>query len=411
MSFLKYLVIYFEKSFNLDFSYFFKNGFWFFLAQLFTISKGLILSVLFANYLDKSIFGAYTLILSILSILLVFSLIGLNSSVIRSTSRGFDGNYFKSLLLSFKWSFFGSFFLFLFYIYSLFFNVIFESNIALFLLFIFPLYAISNYYSFFLNGKKLFKKTLFFRTIVEILTTLSILFSIFFMKDNLLSLIVFTYFFEILIKLYLSIFYVKKYIKNNKFDDESYKFGISTSKSITFTRVLSKIDTLIIPLFLGLESLASYIIISLIPENIRTAVKNYIPLLLPELSTNKNFSNYFLLKLVNFSLILIIIFILFYFFIVKYIFYLLYPKYYDYYFLSAIFSLTLLAIPNFFFEAYYQSKLNKQIINKFNYMTQSFKLLILLFSIQFGLLGIVLAKVLSRFFNLIFYYSYTYFKK
>ena len=72
------------------------------------IVLGLVTTYFVAHALSKESFGEYQFILSSVGILTVFSLKGLNSSVMQAVSRGFPGSYRKAVPLSFLSSFIGS---------------------------------------------------------------------------------------------------------------------------------------------------------------------------------------------------------------------------------------------------------------------------------------------------------------
>jgi len=49
--------------------YFVENGFWVLLAQFINLTTSLVMSVIFARYLSKEIFGEYQLLLSFLGLI------------------------------------------------------------------------------------------------------------------------------------------------------------------------------------------------------------------------------------------------------------------------------------------------------------------------------------------------------
>lgn len=95
------------RKFGLDLPYFVKNGFWVILRQGVGAITGLALSVAFARLATQEVFGQYQFILSILSIVSILSIPGLNTSIIRSAARGCDGDYKEVVRVSFIWSLLG----------------------------------------------------------------------------------------------------------------------------------------------------------------------------------------------------------------------------------------------------------------------------------------------------------------
>ena len=72
------------------------------LSQTISMGASLLVSVIFARYLTKEVYGEYQLIISILGILGIFSFTGLNVSILRSVAKGFDYSYVKAVKFSFK---------------------------------------------------------------------------------------------------------------------------------------------------------------------------------------------------------------------------------------------------------------------------------------------------------------------
>ena len=121
----------------------------------------LILSILFANFVSKDIFGIYKYIISITAIAGVFSLTGMNVAVMRAVAQGFDGIFKKSLIEQFKWSWPQFFFLLSFGAYYLYQNNL-TYGLAFLIISIFaPLSGIANTYNAVLYGKKDFRISAF----------------------------------------------------------------------------------------------------------------------------------------------------------------------------------------------------------------------------------------------------------
>ena len=102
-----------ESFIKTDLVYFLKGGFWINSNYIINSFFFLILSILFANFVSKDIFGIYKYIISITAIAGVFSLTGMNVAVMRAVAQGFDGIFKKSLIEQFKWSWPQFFFCFL----------------------------------------------------------------------------------------------------------------------------------------------------------------------------------------------------------------------------------------------------------------------------------------------------------
>ena len=85
-----------EKSTNTNLNYVFGGGFWLITARLTELLLTLVLIFVFARFLPKETYGMYTYIISVTTLLGIFTLSGLNSPLIRSVARGKDGMLFET---------------------------------------------------------------------------------------------------------------------------------------------------------------------------------------------------------------------------------------------------------------------------------------------------------------------------
>ena len=97
-----------EKRIGLSLRYFFQNGFWVVLGQGVSMLSGLLLSVLFARYASKELYGQYQYVLSVIGIFSIFSLNGLNLSVMKAVIGGHEASLIRAVRYSFFMSLFAS---------------------------------------------------------------------------------------------------------------------------------------------------------------------------------------------------------------------------------------------------------------------------------------------------------------
>ena len=96
-----------EKYTQTDMVYLAKGGFWLTFGQVISIATAFILAVAFANLLPKEIYGQYKYVISILGILLLSNMSGINTAFTRAVARGFEGSMFKDLKIKLRWSILG----------------------------------------------------------------------------------------------------------------------------------------------------------------------------------------------------------------------------------------------------------------------------------------------------------------
>ena len=95
------------RKLNIDFNYYFKNLPWVLGGRVVISFFSLLLIVVFTHFSEKEILGKYQLLISIFSLVSIFSLPGFNTSIFESVAKGLDGVYEKGVRMSAKWSMFG----------------------------------------------------------------------------------------------------------------------------------------------------------------------------------------------------------------------------------------------------------------------------------------------------------------
>jgi O-antigen/teichoic acid export membrane protein len=385
----------YSKKFGLDLDYFLKNGFWTTSFQIISISISFILSIIFANYFSPEFYGKYNLITSILSLIIIFSIQEIGSTIIRSVSKEYEGTYFYSLKLILKYSSIGTTLLL---IVSSYFYIIQKNDISfglLLLAIIFPLYSISPYFQNYYIGKQKYKTFAKLNSISYILQFIILIFVLFTTKNVVLAILI-PIITKLCYDLYITLIVVKKEIKNNRVD---YK-GIENSKKIYFSHILyvgsTRLEPILIGIFLGIKELAIYVITTLIPNQGKTLFNFISPTFLPKLTKNiTKITKYDIFKhLIKLELIFTLMF-LSYILLANTIFSNLYIFYIDYVILSMIFSITLLTIPQVLIIIYFKVKLNTKFIKYSNIFTIIASIVIVFPAIIFlGIKEIIYFKVL-----------------
>jgi O-antigen/teichoic acid export membrane protein len=245
------------KKIGLDLSYFVKNGFWVFLRQIVTLSAGLLLSITFARFTSQEVLGQYQLILSTIAIVSLFSIPGLNNSLLQAAAKSFDGDYKKVVKKSFIWSLLGVPALLIWGAYYYFSK---DQTLGLSLMassIFFPFFYAPNTWDSFLQGKKRFDvsaKYSITQSVVNLLATVSV---IFLSHGNL--------FFIVLMYLasytFFNVFYYFKsfkFISNSNTDKDTIEYGWFLTKLNIFSVIADNFDKMAVGIFLGAKELAVY---------------------------------------------------------------------------------------------------------------------------------------------------------
>ncbi len=94
-----------EKYTKMDMVYLARGSFWSIAGQVSASLIALTLSVAMARYVPKDIYGQYKYVLAIISVLSSFSLSGIGGAVLQSAARGFDGALADGFKANLRWSF------------------------------------------------------------------------------------------------------------------------------------------------------------------------------------------------------------------------------------------------------------------------------------------------------------------
>lgn len=248
-----------EVFFKTDMVYLVKGGSWLGLSQIITIGTGFALSLAFTNLLSPDVYGIYKYVLSIVSLLLITTLNGVDSAVTQSVARGFDGTLAVGLRTKIKWGLLGSFGSLC---VALYYYIQGNNILALAFLisaFFIPFIESFDLYNALLNGKKLFKRFSNWNSIKKVIPTVLLISTIYFSQN--LFIILAVYFLSALI---LNVWFYKKtndeLLSNNTVDPESMSFGKHLSVLNILSTLATELDKILVFHYLGAVQLAVYTI-------------------------------------------------------------------------------------------------------------------------------------------------------
>src|SRR3989344_5205448 len=89
---------------KIDMIYFTKGGFWFTLTFVITAVASFLLTIVFANYLDKESYGLYKYVFSVYGILGAISFSSLDVLIVQTVTKGNDGVLRRAFSYSLKWN-------------------------------------------------------------------------------------------------------------------------------------------------------------------------------------------------------------------------------------------------------------------------------------------------------------------
>ncbi|MES3031019.1 MAG: oligosaccharide flippase family protein [Patescibacteria group bacterium] len=389
-----------ERYTKTDMVYLAKGGFWINLNYVFGSLISLLLSILFAYYLSKDLFGTYKYIISLAGIAVAFSLNGMNTAVTRAVAQGFEGAFKRSLLVQFRWivpqvlvtlGLSAYYFFQENYVYGICF-------LAITLLS--PIGTIANTYGAFLQGKKAFMDSALYGGISNLVYFLFVGGAVVF-YPNLIVLITAYYGAHALTNSFFCWKTLKKYQPKEEFREEDITYGKHGSFLNTFGILAAHIDSIVVYHLLGPTSLAIYSFALLIPERLKFMFGFVSTVALPKFSEKYAAGEEpdilrKTLQLLAIAAVLIVLYII----AAPFLFSWFFPQYSDSILYSQICSISLLVIAANIPTSAIFAQGSKRGLYVYGILGPLFRVTVVVVSIYFfGLWGAVISRILSYFFQ------------
>lgn len=250
------------------------------------VIRGIATTFLMARWMPRNTMGEFRYILALFGIASIFSLSGLNTSIIRGITKGDPGIARAALKLIFLISPLGSLGLALAawerWAHG-------ETHVAAGLLIaglIFPLYSASGLYGAILIGKDEIKKLTKIAVANNVLFAL-LFFAVILNTKELLPVLVAYFGFDVLIRGWITWREVRR-LKPGGNSAEHLLLGKHLSAIGAFQVIAAQLDQILIQRFFGYGSLANYSIATLIPEQIKDFVLSINGIILRRFSRHDN---------------------------------------------------------------------------------------------------------------------------
>lgn len=334
-----------ESFLKTDASYLITGGFWLSSSKAVAMVVTLASSVVFANFLPEETYGVYRYIISLLALLALPTLKGVNTAVTTAVARGHDGSFLSGLQVKTRWSIIAACItaaVSAYYYYKG--NYIFGHIFALSSI-LMPVLQISYLYVAVLNGKKAFKALSVHLAASRIFVAITLAVTVL-LTSNLLLIFLVYFFSYILSQILSSIITWRQYITNDVIEQETTSYGKHLSLIQAVTVVANNIDKVLLFQFAGPAVLAGYYLALMPFKQLKNFVSTINTLALPKLSERSISVLRATLptKLVK-SFLVIIPIVFAYVLLAPTIFSVLFPNYVDFVLVSQLFVLTLLLAP------------------------------------------------------------------
>jgi len=390
---LKWLGNYFET----DAVYVAKSGFWMSIGQFSAVLIAFGLSIFFANFVSKDIYGQYKFILSATGILGALSLTGMANVVTQAIARGKEGMLKKSVSTSLKWGVIvivvgvgSSIYYFLNENNTLGFSML-VATICL------PLINSFGLYGGYFSGTKNFKLSTLYWIFSQIILTLGIII-VASLTQNPLALVAVYFIISAITAIWCFYHVISKYHLNSEIDDSFISYGKHVSFMNFFGGLANQLDKILVFHYLGAANLAVYAFSQAIPEQIKGSFKNLFNIALPKYAVLEEAVLRKSIIKKTWQLTIITIFIVVaYIIVAPFVFKLFFPKYLEAVIYSQIYMLGLIAIPGIsLFSTYFQIKKATKTMYKLTTLSNATTIILTMVLIyNFGLKGAVIENGIS----------------
>lgn len=386
-----------ERIFKTDMIYVVKNGSWSAFGQFVSIGFSFILSISFAHFLPKEVYGNYKFILSLTSIIGGLSLSGIGTAIIQAIAQGKERVLPDSVKVSLKWGLIVTGVSFATAIYYFI-----NDNIAISLAMIVfgicsPIINSYGMYGLYWVGKKDFQTSTLYFIFSQILNTIVILISVL-LTTNALILVSVGFIFSAIFSFLSYEYVVKRNHINNIGDDSMITYGKHLSFMNFFGNLANQLDKILIFHWIGPAQLAVYSFALVIPEQVRGSYKSIFGITLPKFSVlsgdrlRKSIIDK-VFRLTAISAVIVIVYAI----CAPYFFEIFLPKYASSVIYSQIYMIGLMAIPGItLFSTYFQvikdTKTLYKITSLSNAVTIFYSFILIYY---FGLWGAVIENGIS----------------
>jgi len=334
-----------EKYTKTDMVYLAEGGFWLTTSKVIGIGASLLTSIAFANLLPEETYGIYRYVLSIMTLLVIPTLSGIDTALTRAVAKGYDNTFFPALKAKIKWGVLGSIAsVALAGYYFIQGNTVLANAFLLASVFI-PVMDPANLFLAYLSGKKNFKSQTYYQTIIRIVTSLFII-GIVFLTDNIIALL-FVYFASYTLLRLIFLFITKRRVdRGTHIDNEAITYG----KHLTVMKILgifsASLDKILVFHYIGGAALAGYYLALLPFKQLQNLLGSINVLALPNFSLRSTAELKSTLphKIIK-SYVVIIPVVALYWLLAHPFFNILYPQYTDFVFISQIFMIQLFFFP------------------------------------------------------------------
>lgn len=391
-----------EKYAKTDMIYLARGGFWLSIKTALSMLVAFGLSVAFANLLPRDIYGEYKYVFSIFGLLAIPTLLGMGTSVTKSVSQGYEGTPVAAIKMKIQWGMLSSVASAAVAVYYfLHGNIGLAGAFGIVAIFI-PFVDTFSLFNAITTGKKLFKVSVVYETIIQLITAVAIAVTLFLTDDLFLILVVYFTSYTV-VRLIIFQIVMKKHTTNRKIDSHALTYGKHLSVMEVLGVISGTLDSILLWQFLGAGPLAVYSFARAIPMQINGALKKITVLAFPKFAERdfQSTKGGLTPKLVKMFLLIAIIVIV-YIIAAPYIYGAFFPQYTDAIIYSQVFALSLLLFPQKFIATLFQAHARKKALYISSTITPIIRIVLAFILIpSFGIMGAIFTELGARAINML----------
>lgn len=400
MMVIERLLLRLTKITRVDSRFILHGGFWMLIDQITTTVTSLASALIFAYILSKDNYGTYKYILSIVSIITITTLPGLNGPTAHAVAEGNEGSFKLSLFTKIKWGFLGAAILLgvAAYYYFAKHNIYIASSCAVAAIFL-PFMDSLNLYASYLQAKNHYKESVIYYIISQLTATACVISAAWFTKNAVV--IIFAYFFSwTLMRFYFLHLTMKKFPPNTIVSEKTIKYGFHLNAINAVGQIAGYLDSLLLFNYVGPVAVAIYSVCTSPTEQIKSLIKDIPQLTMPKLvkksarEINQKIP-YQIFLFICIGIVISVGLVL----ILPYIFPIVFPKYASNVFYAQLYAPTLaLRTPMAIFSSILQAKLThlKKSWLAFNAIPNVILIItLLIFTPLYGIVGIIACRYLN----------------
>lgn len=400
---LNYILDSSERIFKTDTRYLIKGGFWITIGQIISSISAFVLAITYANWLSPETYGTYKYVLAVMSILSIPTLNGLSTAVTQAVAIGKEGSIRSMIRIKIRWGLIGSvgsLGLALYY----YLNANYDLSLAFTLTGIFiPIFETFGIYNSLFNGRGEIKRSTIFYIIGQMISTTAILITLYF--NQTLGIILFIYLFTwTLTRAILLKYTLAKYQINKIETEETLRYGKHLTAISAFNTVANYLDKILLFHFAGATTLSIYAITQAPLDQIKSlASRGISTLAFPKYATKgrADLEDHIFLWIKR-SLVILTAVTIAYIIFIPWIFPLVFPIYAENVWYSQLAAIGLIPLASFIPYTALNAKVMKKQLYQLNFSSAGFQILTMcILGYIYGLVGIIISRILARFFDLI----------